>query len=55
SGKHTLALVNRGGATTAELLGAARQLSDGVRERFGIVLVPEPVVVGSPRDDPLTQ
>ncbi|HVX53907.1 UDP-N-acetylmuramate dehydrogenase [Nocardioides sp.] len=46
STKHTLALTNRGGATTAELLGLAREIRDGVRERFGITLVNEPVLVG---------
>jgi UDP-N-acetylmuramate dehydrogenase len=53
SSKHTLALVNRGGATSAELLDAAREVRDGVRARFGITLVPEPVVVGNQGDDPL--
>jgi len=47
STKHTLALTNRGGATGAELLELARHLRDGVRENFGIDLVPEPVVVGA--------
>jgi UDP-N-acetylmuramate dehydrogenase len=46
SGKHTLALTNRGGATAAELLGLAREVRDGVRDRFGIDLVNEPVLVG---------
>ncbi|WP_408896964.1 UDP-N-acetylmuramate dehydrogenase [Nocardioides sp. R1-1] len=46
SSKHTLALTNRGGATTAELLALARAVRDGVRERFGIELVNEPVLVG---------
>lgn len=46
STKHTLALVNRGGGTTAELLAAARTVRDGVRAAFGIELVNEPVVVG---------
>jgi UDP-N-acetylmuramate dehydrogenase len=55
SEKHALALVNRGGATADDLLGAARTIREGVRARFGITLVPEPVVVGSHRDDPLTQ
>ncbi|HUR50665.1 MAG TPA: UDP-N-acetylmuramate dehydrogenase [Mycobacteriales bacterium] len=55
SSKHTLALVNRGGATRAELLGVARSVRDGVRDRFGITLVPEPVVVGPHREDPLSQ
>lgn len=48
SGKHTLALVNRGGGTTADLLRVARAVRDGVREAFGVELVPEPVVVGEP-------
>jgi UDP-N-acetylmuramate dehydrogenase len=46
SSKHTLALVNRGGATTAELMALAREIAAGVRERFGVQLVPEPVLVG---------
>jgi UDP-N-acetylmuramate dehydrogenase len=46
SSKHTLALTNRGGATTDELLALAREVRDGVAERFGIVLVNEPVLVG---------
>jgi len=46
SSKHTLALVNRGGATTEELLALAREIAAGVRERFGVELVPEPVLVG---------
>ena len=47
SSKHALALVNRGGASTAELLALAREIQDGVRARLGIDLVPEPVIVGS--------
>lgn len=46
STKHTLALTNRGGATTAELLGLAREIRDGVRTRFGVALVPEPTLLG---------
>ena len=46
SGKHTLALTNRGGATAADLVTLARQIRDGVRARFGIQLVNEPVLVG---------
>ena len=46
SNKHTLALVNRGGATTAELLSLARELRRGVLEAFGIRLEPEPTLVG---------
>jgi len=46
STKHTLALTNRGDATTAEVLALARELRDGVESRFGIRLVNEPVLVG---------
>ncbi|HEY6737624.1 MAG TPA: UDP-N-acetylmuramate dehydrogenase [Actinopolymorphaceae bacterium] len=46
STKHTLALTNRGGATTDELLDLAREVRDGVTKAFGIVLEPEPVLVG---------
>jgi UDP-N-acetylmuramate dehydrogenase len=46
SSKHTLALVNRGGATTAELVALAREIAAGVEESFGVALVPEPVFVG---------
>lgn len=46
STKHTLALTNRGGATTADLLSLAREVRDGVRAAFGIELVNEPVLVG---------
>ena len=46
SAKHTLAITNRGGGTTAELIALARELRDGVRATFGVTLVPEPVLVG---------
>ena len=46
SGKHTLALTNRGGASTADLLALALEVRDGVEMRFGIRLVNEPVLVG---------
>jgi UDP-N-acetylmuramate dehydrogenase len=45
STKHTLALTNRGDATTADLLALAREIRDGVEARFGIRLVNEPVLV----------
>jgi UDP-N-acetylmuramate dehydrogenase len=47
STKHTLALTNRGGATTAELLLLAREIRAVVHDRFGVTLVPEPVLVGA--------
>ncbi|MFJ4619049.1 UDP-N-acetylmuramate dehydrogenase [Streptomyces sp. NPDC088812] len=46
SAKHTLALTNRGEATTEDLLTLAREVVAGVREAFGITLVNEPVMVG---------
>ncbi|GAU67610.1 UDP-N-acetylenolpyruvoylglucosamine reductase [Streptomyces sp. NBRC 110611] len=46
STKHTLALTNRGEATTEDLLALAREVRDGVREAFGVTLVNEPVTVG---------
>ncbi|MEU9129212.1 UDP-N-acetylmuramate dehydrogenase [Kitasatospora sp. NPDC048540] len=46
STKHTLALTNRGGATTEDLLALAREVRDGVHAAFGVELVNEPVMVG---------
>ncbi|WP_373565535.1 MULTISPECIES: UDP-N-acetylmuramate dehydrogenase [Actinosynnema] len=46
SSKHTLALTNRGGAATEDLLDLAREVRDGVRGAFGVELHPEPVMVG---------
>ena len=45
SAKHTLALTNRGSGTTTALLDLAREIRDGVRDRFGVVLHPEPVLI----------
>ena len=46
SGKHTLALTNRGEASTADLLELAREVRDGVLTAFGVRLQAEPVMVG---------
>jgi len=46
STKHPLALSNRGGATTEQLLALAREVRDGVETAHGIRLAPEPVLVG---------
>ena len=46
SAKHTLALTNRGGGTTEELLALAREIRRRVDERFGVRLEPEPVLWG---------
>ena len=45
SSKHTLALTNRGDGTTEALLDLARVIRDGVRDRFGVELHPEPVLI----------
>jgi UDP-N-acetylmuramate dehydrogenase len=46
STKHPLALTNRGSAAAADLLALAREVREGVRARFGVELVNEPVLVG---------
>ena len=46
STKHALALTNRGSASTADVLALARTVRDGVREKFDVTLVPEPVLIG---------
>lgn len=46
SSKHTLALVNRGGATAREVLDLAQEIQQRVSEQFGITLAPEPVFIG---------
>jgi UDP-N-acetylmuramate dehydrogenase len=47
STKHTLALTNpTGEAGTGALLALAREVREGVREKFGVLLVNEPVMVG---------
>ena len=43
--KQALVLVNRGGATGAEILAMAREVQDKVAEAFGVWLEPEPVIV----------
>ena len=46
SSKHTLAIVNRGGATAAEVLALKDQIQQRVEEIWGVLLEPEPVMVG---------
>ena len=46
SSKHTLALVNAGEATTANLLALAREIVSGVRAAYGVTLTPEPILMG---------
>lgn len=46
STRHTLAIVNRGGATAAQVRAFALQVQRTVMDRFGVELVPEPRFVG---------
>jgi len=46
STKHALALTVADGGTAADVLALAREVRDAVRERFGVELEPEPVLVG---------
>lgn len=46
STRHTLALINRGGATAAEIVALAGRVAAAVEERFGVRLEMEPVRVG---------
>lgn len=46
STKQALSVTNRGEATSADVIDLARQVRDGVAERFGVVLTPEPSLVG---------
>ncbi|MGB5952696.1 MAG: UDP-N-acetylmuramate dehydrogenase [Ornithinimicrobium sp.] len=46
SSKHTLALTNRGGASTSDVIRVAQEVRDGVHDAFGVRLVNEPVLVG---------
>jgi UDP-N-acetylmuramate dehydrogenase len=46
SSKHALAIVNRGGATAADVQALKEQIQHRVEEIWGIHLEPEPVMVG---------
>lgn len=46
SSKHALAIVNRGGASAAEVIALQQEIRERVAEAFGIELTPEPVFVG---------
>ncbi|MFY9909199.1 MAG: UDP-N-acetylmuramate dehydrogenase [Candidatus Sulfotelmatobacter sp.] len=46
SSRHALAIVNRGGASAAEVLALKEQIQHRVEEIWGIHLEPEPVMVG---------
>jgi len=47
STKHVLAVTNRGSATAAEVVALAGEIRDGVHQAFGVLLVNEPVLVGT--------
>ena len=46
SRKHALAIVNRGGANSADIIGLKEQIQQRVEDLWGIRLEPEPVFVG---------
>jgi UDP-N-acetylmuramate dehydrogenase len=46
SSKHSLALTNTGGATAADVAELARYVLGRVQAEFGVILQPEPVLVG---------
>ncbi len=46
SGKHALAIVNRGGATARDIIELTQRIQSRVRDLFGIELEPEPVFIG---------
>ena len=49
SDNHSLAIVNRGGATAAEIIELKNKIQGAVNEKFGILLQPEPIFVGFDR------
>ena len=46
STKHPLAITNRGDATGEQIVALAREVRDGVQQKFDVRLVNEPVLVG---------
>lgn len=46
STKHTLAVINRGGGTAREVIELVQMIQNGVREKFGVEIHPEPIFVG---------
>lgn len=46
SRKHSLAIVNRGGASAADVVRLKNRVQEGVFQSFGVRLLPEPVFVG---------
>lgn len=50
SQNHILAIVNRGGATSNEIIALASKIRNRVRDIFGLTLEPEPVFIGFDRN-----
>jgi len=46
SSKHSLAIINRGGASASEIVALAKEMHEGVKALFEIELEAEPVLVG---------
>ena len=46
SSRHSLAVINRGGATAADIIALAAAIRRGVREAFDVTLEPEPTFLG---------
>jgi len=46
SSKHTLAVINRGDGTAREVLELVRMIQEGVRDKFGVEIHPEPNFIG---------
>jgi UDP-N-acetylmuramate dehydrogenase len=46
SANHTLAIINRGNASAADIINLKNAVESAVQDRFGIVLLPEPILVG---------
>ena len=53
STKHTLALTNRGGATTQEIIALKNEIQTKVKEKFEVELTPEPIFIGFDENDNL--
>lgn len=54
SRKHTLAIVNRGGATTRQVLAFAGHVQQRVQQTCGVSLQREPVLLGPDAEEPLS-
>ena len=49
SENHSLAIINRGNATSKEIVELKNKIQDAVEKKFGIILQPEPIFVGFDR------